>query len=126
MRWPQHPSSPPAALPADGKWPLHSRWARRGCGPARQLRSAWTDAWEDPANPKPLPMPLHSLLTMDAQQSIQQDARRGGEGGKKLINYFVGQSVGMLNQVRPAAAVYQSIKEECEAVLKRMGQLANG
>ncbi len=94
--------------------------------PARQLRSAWTDAWEDPANPKPLPMPLHSLLTMDAQQSIQQDARRGGEGGKKLINYFVGQSVGMLNQVRPAAAVYQSIKEECEAVLKRMGQLANG
>ena len=94
--------------------------------PARQLRSAWTDAWEAPANPKPLPMPLHSLLTMDAQQSIQQDARRGGEGGKKLINYFVGQSVGMLNQVRPAAAVYQSIKEECEAVLKRMGQLANG
>lgn len=94
--------------------------------PARQLRSAWTDAWEDPANPKPLPMPLHSLLTMDAQQSIQQDARRGGEGGKKLINYFVGQSVGMLNQVRPAAAVYQSIKEECAAALKRMGQLANG
>ncbi len=94
--------------------------------PARQLRSAWTDAWEDPANPKPLPMPLHSVLTMDAQQSIQQDARRGGEGGKKLINYFVGQSVGMLNQVRPASAVYQAMKEECEAVLKRMGQLASG
>ncbi len=94
--------------------------------PARQLRSAWTDAWEDPANPKPLPMPLLSLLTMDAQQSIQQDARRGGEGGKKLINYFVGQSVGMLNQVRPAAEVYQAMKEECEAVLKRMGQLASG
>src|SRR5947209_1123795 len=94
--------------------------------PARQLRSAWTDAWEDPANPRPLPMPLHSLLTMDAQQSIQQDARRGGEGGKKLINYFVGQSVGMLNQVRPAAEVYQAMKEECEAVLKRMGQLASG
>jgi len=63
---------------------------------------------------------------MDAQQSIQQDARRGGEGGKKLINYFVGQSVGMLNQVRPAAEVYQAMKEECEAVLKRMGQLASG
>lgn len=94
--------------------------------PARQLRSAWTDAWEDPANPKPLPMPLHSVLTMDAQQSIQHDARRGGEGGKKLINYFVGQSVGMLNQVRPASAVYQEMKEECEAVLKRMGQLASG
>ena len=94
--------------------------------PARQLRSAWTDAWEDPANPKPLPMPLHSLLTMDAQQSIQQDALRGGEGGKKLINYFVGQSVGMLNQVRPAAAVYRAMVEECEAVLTQMGQLASG
>ena len=94
--------------------------------PARQLRSAWTDAWEDPANPKPLQMPLHSLLTMDAQQSIQQDARQGGEGGKKLINYFVGQSVGMLNQVRPAAEVYRAMVDECDAVLTQMGQLASG
>jgi NAD(P)H-dependent flavin oxidoreductase YrpB (nitropropane dioxygenase family) len=90
--------------------------------PARQLRSAWTDAWEDPANPDPLPMPLHSLLTIDAQQSIQQDARQGGEGGKKLINYFVGQSVGMLNQIRPAAEVYQSIIHECEETLKRLAK----
>ena len=94
--------------------------------PARQLQSAWTDAWENPSNPKPLPMPLHTLLTMDAQLSIQQDALQGGEGGKKLINYFVGQSVGMLKQVRPAAEVYQDMKDECEAVLKQMGQLANG
>ncbi len=91
--------------------------------PARQLQSAWTDAWEDPANPKPLPMPLHSVLTIDAQQSIQQDARRGGEGGKTLINYFVGQSVGMLNQIRPAAEVFQTIKDDCDATLKRLGQM---
>ena len=94
--------------------------------PARQLQSSWTDAWEEPSNPKPLPMPLHTLLTMDAQLSIQQDALQGGEGGKKLINYFVGQSVGMLKQVRPAADVYQCMKDECDAVLKQMGQLANG
>jgi NAD(P)H-dependent flavin oxidoreductase YrpB (nitropropane dioxygenase family) len=93
--------------------------------PARQLQSAWTDAWEDPSNPKPLPMPLHTLLTMDAQLSIQQDALQGGEGGKKLINYFVGQSVGMFKQIRPAAEVYQDMKDECDAVLKRMGQLVN-
>jgi NAD(P)H-dependent flavin oxidoreductase YrpB (nitropropane dioxygenase family) len=93
--------------------------------PARQLQSSWTDAWEDPSNPKPLPMPLHTLLTMDAQLSIQQDALQGGEGGKKLINYFVGQSVGMFKQIRPAAEVYQDMKDECDAVLKRMGQLAN-
>ncbi len=94
--------------------------------PARQLRSAWTDAWEDPANPNPLPMPLHSLLTMDAQQSIQKDARQGGEGGKKLINYFVGQSVGMLKEIRPAAEVLRVMSEECDAVLKQMGQLVSG
>jgi NAD(P)H-dependent flavin oxidoreductase YrpB (nitropropane dioxygenase family) len=89
---------------------------------ARQLRSAWTDAWEDPANPKPLPMPLHGLLTMEAQRSIQHDALQGGEGGKKLINYYVGQSVGMFNQVRPAAEVYQAIRDECDAVLKHLAQ----
>jgi NAD(P)H-dependent flavin oxidoreductase YrpB (nitropropane dioxygenase family) len=90
--------------------------------PARQLRSAWTDAWEDPANPRPLPMPLHTVLTMDARQRIEKDALQGGEGGKKLINYFVGQSVGMLNQIRPAAEVYQTMKDECDATLKRLAQ----
>ena len=49
-------------------------------------------------------MPLHSLLTMDAQQSIQQDALQGREGGKQLINYFVGQSVGMFDQIRPCGS----------------------
>src|SRR5215467_1781173 len=88
--------------------------------PARQLRSAWTDAWEDPANPDPLPMPLHGLLTIDAQRSIQNDALQGGDGGRKLINYYVGQSVCMLNQVRPAAEVFQAIKDECDAVLKHL------
>ena len=71
-------------------------------------------------------MPLHSLLTMDAQNSIQQDARRGGEGGKELINYFVGQSVGMFKEIRPTAEVLRMISEECDAVLKQMGQLASG
>lgn len=90
--------------------------------PARQLRSAWTEAWEDQAAPDPLPMPLQGVLTLDAQRSIQQDARHGGEGGRRLINYFVGQAVGMLGQVRPAAEVYQSMVQECEQTLKRLAQ----
>jgi NAD(P)H-dependent flavin oxidoreductase YrpB (nitropropane dioxygenase family) len=93
--------------------------------PARQLRSAWTDAWEDPANPRPLPMPLHSLLTADARLRIEKDAAQDGEGGKQLINYFVGQSVGMLNEIRPAAEVFRAMSEECDAVLKHMAQLAH-
>ena len=88
--------------------------------PARQLRSAWTDAWEDPANPKPLSMPLQGLLSSNARQRIEADARQGGEGGKQLINYYVGQSVGMLNTIRPAAEVLRSMNEECDAVLRNI------
>jgi NAD(P)H-dependent flavin oxidoreductase YrpB (nitropropane dioxygenase family) len=94
--------------------------------PARQLRSAWTDAWEDPANPKPLPMPLHSVLISDARQRIEQDATRGGEGGRQLINYFVGQAVGMFNEIRPAAEVLLTMNEECDTVLRDIAsQMAN-
>ncbi|MFL5657222.1 MAG: NAD(P)H-dependent flavin oxidoreductase [Ktedonobacteraceae bacterium] len=93
--------------------------------PARQLRSAWTDEWEDPANPEPLPMPLHTVLTAEARARIEQDAARGGAGSKQLINYFVGQSVGMLNQIRPAAEVLREMNAEGDAVLKRMSQLTS-
>jgi NAD(P)H-dependent flavin oxidoreductase YrpB (nitropropane dioxygenase family) len=89
--------------------------------PARQLRSAWTDAWEDPASPKPLPMPLQMLLSADAKRRIEVDAKQGGEGSKQLINYYVGQSVGMLNEVRPAADVLRALNAECDATLKRLG-----
>jgi NAD(P)H-dependent flavin oxidoreductase YrpB (nitropropane dioxygenase family) len=89
--------------------------------PARQLRSAWTDAWEDPANPKPLPMPLQMLLSANAKQRIEADAKNGGEGGKQLINYYVGQSVGMLNEIKPAAEVLRAMNAECDATLKRLG-----
>ncbi len=94
--------------------------------PARQLRSAWTDAWENPANPQPLPMPLHGMLVTEARQRIEQDAEQGGEGGGQLINYFVGQSVGMFKEIRPAAEVLRMMSEECDAVLKQMGQLVSG
>jgi NAD(P)H-dependent flavin oxidoreductase YrpB (nitropropane dioxygenase family) len=94
--------------------------------PARQLQSAWTDAWEAPANPKPLPMPLQSLLNTEARLRIEQDAAQGSEGGTQLINYFVGQSVGMFKEIRPAAQVLRVMSEECDAVLRQMGQLVNG
>ena len=50
--------------------------------PARQLRSAWTEAWNDPANPDPLPMPLQPRLTREAQARIARTAHKnpGAEG----------------------------------------------
>src|SRR5213079_3521519 len=38
--------------------------------PARQLRTAWTEAWDSPDNPDPLPMPLHGMLIADAQRRM--------------------------------------------------------
>jgi hypothetical protein len=70
-------------------------------------------------------MPLQTLLTADAQSRIAQDAAHGGAGGKQLINYFIGQSVGMLNEIRPAAEVLLRMNAEGDAVLKQMSHLAN-
>src|SRR5205085_9191629 len=72
--------------------------------PARQLRTAWTEEWEDPANPDPLPMPLHGILIADAQRRMQRSAA-SNPGAHQLVNYFVGQIVGSMNQVKPAKQV---------------------
>jgi NAD(P)H-dependent flavin oxidoreductase YrpB (nitropropane dioxygenase family) len=80
--------------------------------PARQLRSSWTDEWESSINPDPLPMPLQQLLVNEARQRITASANSAGSGSEKLLNYFVGQVVGSLNQVKPARRVLLDMVEE--------------
>jgi NAD(P)H-dependent flavin oxidoreductase YrpB (nitropropane dioxygenase family) len=91
--------------------------------PARQLRSAWTDEWADPSNPDPLPMPLHGILTAEAQRRIRRSAHTPGSGAEQLVNYFVGQVVGSLNKVKPAGRVLMDMVEEYIEVAE---SLANG
>ncbi len=88
--------------------------------PARQLRSAWTDEWSDPANPDPLPMPLHGVLIAEAQQRINRAAATS-EGAAKLANYFVGQVVGRMNKVRSARQVLMEMVEEYVDTVAAMG-----
>jgi len=84
--------------------------------PARQLRSAWTDEWDDPDTPPPLGMPMQPVLVDAALQRIDRAAYRQGSGAEKLANYFVGQIVGTMNQSKPAAqVVYEMIDEFIEA-----------
>jgi NAD(P)H-dependent flavin oxidoreductase YrpB (nitropropane dioxygenase family) len=91
--------------------------------PARQLRTAWTDEWEDPANPDPLPMPLHGMLIADAQRRMQRSAA-SNPGAEQLVNYFVGQIVGQMNQVKPAKqVVYEMVEEFIEAAERVSGLL---
>ena len=87
--------------------------------PARQLRCGWTDAWEEPGAPDPLPMPLQGILTAEPQVRISRAAEAGLDGGRELAGYFVGQVVGRLHAVRPAAEVFAEMVAECEAALGR-------
>jgi len=90
--------------------------------PARQLRTAWTEEWEDPNNPDPLPMPLHGMLIADAQRRMQRSAA-SNPGANQLVNYFVGQIVGSMNQVKPAKQVVYEMVEEFIGAAERVSHL---
>jgi NAD(P)H-dependent flavin oxidoreductase YrpB (nitropropane dioxygenase family) len=84
--------------------------------PARQLKSAWTEEWDDTELP-PLGMPLQPILTARAIARIDRAAHIPGSGAEKLANYFVGQIVGTMNEVKPAAkVVYEMVDEFIDAV----------
>ncbi len=93
--------------------------------PARQLRSAWTEAWEDPSNPDPLPMPLQPRLVREAQARIARTAHKS-EGAKQLSNYFVGQIVGSLNEVKSVRTVIEELIGEYADTMERLDELAAG
>lgn len=85
--------------------------------PARQLKSAWTDEWDSgQESPGALGMPLQMLLAEGAMSRIALAAERGEAGAVELANYFVGQVVGQLTQIRPAKdVVYDMITEFADA-----------
>jgi len=87
--------------------------------PARQLRSAWTDEWEDPANVSPLGMPQHGALIAEAKARINR-AAHSNPGARQLANYFVGQVVGRLNTVKPARQVVEEMVSEYIDVMDRL------
>lgn len=91
--------------------------------PSRQLRSAWTDAWESDAAPSPLPMPLQSMLTEPALRRVDQAAAAGNVGARDLATYWVGQGVGLMNTARPARRVVADMIEELVATIDRLGHL---
>jgi NAD(P)H-dependent flavin oxidoreductase YrpB (nitropropane dioxygenase family) len=86
--------------------------------PARQLRTAWHEAWDGPDSPGTLPMPLMGMVSEPAFQRIEKAVLGGNESARELVSYFVGQGVGLVDQVRSARAVVQEFREEfAEAVL---------
>ena len=84
--------------------------------PARQLRTAWTDAWE-PDSPGYLPMPLQFMLTAEAQRRIAKAQTA------ELIGTPVGQIVGTMRNVRPVKDVIFEMVEEFVDASERLGKL---
>jgi len=92
--------------------------------PARQLRSAWTEAWERaPDSPGALPMPLMSLVSENALRSAQRAAEGGNKKARDLVTYFVGQGVGLIDSVRSSGQVVQAFKEEFLEAVEHMNGL---
>ena len=91
--------------------------------PARQLRTAWTDEWDNPANPQPLGMPMQPILVAEAQARISRAAHNPGSGAEALSNYFVGQIVGSMNVSKPAAQVVFDMVDEFIEAVQSLGRL---
>jgi NAD(P)H-dependent flavin oxidoreductase YrpB (nitropropane dioxygenase family) len=84
---------------------------------SRQLKSAWTEAWEGPDSPGALPMPMQSLISEPAIRHATKAAEGGNVAARELVTYFVGQGVGLVKDVTSSRAVVQAFMEEyAEAV----------
>jgi NAD(P)H-dependent flavin oxidoreductase YrpB (nitropropane dioxygenase family) len=94
--------------------------------PSRQLRSAWTDAWEGPNSPGPLPMPFQSLISEPALEAAQRAAEKGNPQARELVTYFVGQGVGLIDSVKSCRTVVKEFMEEFAEAIADMQAMAEG
>ncbi|SEE93245.1 NAD(P)H-dependent flavin oxidoreductase YrpB, nitropropane dioxygenase family [Streptomyces sp. 3213] len=86
--------------------------------PARQLRTEWTDAWDDPDGPGTLPMPLQGLLVAEAVSRIQKYEV------EPLLGTPVGQIVGRMNSERSVQAVFDDLTRGFEHAVDRINRIA--
>lgn len=83
--------------------------------PARQLRTDWTEAWDDPETLDPLPMPLQGILYAPAAHRFTRAQNR------ELSGSPVGQIVGSMRAVRPARDVVFELVDEYIDTVQRLG-----
>ncbi|MFD9817010.1 NAD(P)H-dependent flavin oxidoreductase [Streptomyces sp. NPDC059080] len=86
--------------------------------PARQLRTAWTDAWDAADGPGTLPMPLQGLLVAEANSRIQRHEI------EPLLGTPVGQIVGRMNSERSVQAVFDDLTRGFEKAVDRINRIA--
>ena len=87
--------------------------------PARQLRTAWTDAWDDPANPQPLGMPLQYMLNAEAQDRIRRSENEA------LLGTPIGQLVGSMRETKTVRQVVEALREEYTRTVESLPRLSS-
>ena len=94
---------------------------------SRQLKSAWTDAWNaDAQGPGSLPMPLQSVVSEKVLRRLDVLAENGNKGAQELATYWVGQGVGLMSKVKPAREVVREMIEDyLNAVDRVAGSVAD-
>jgi NAD(P)H-dependent flavin oxidoreductase YrpB (nitropropane dioxygenase family) len=99
-----HPALKAKILAADSSQTVRTRSVTGK--PNRFLRSAWTEAWEEPDAPQPLGWPLQMMLTTGAISRIMH------LGHPDLVTTSVGQGVGLINEPRSARQVVLDLVDE--------------
>lgn len=87
--------------------------------PARLLKTKWTDAWDAPGAPEPLPMPLQNLLVAQAH------ARISAADDPEVVAMPAGQIVGRCNEITPVAELIADLVSEYEEAVGRLGKTLN-
>src|SRR6201997_357788 len=86
--------------------------------PARLLKTRWTDAWDAPDAPEPLPMPLQNILVSEAHQRMNRST------DPSAVAMPVGQIVGRMNEIRPVAEIIADLVNGFEAATRRLDEIA--
>lgn len=79
---------------------------------SRQLRSPWTDAWENSDQVQPLPSPVQPLVAEPALRKLDKLSLAGNKQAADLATYWVGQAVGLMNETKSAGEVVQDFKAD--------------
>jgi NAD(P)H-dependent flavin oxidoreductase YrpB (nitropropane dioxygenase family) len=85
--------------------------------PARLLKSKWTDAWDAPDAPEPLPMPLQNILVSEAHQRMNES------DNPDTVAMPVGQIVGRMNEIRPVADIIAELVKGFEDATRRLDDI---
>ncbi|MCP4007630.1 MAG: nitronate monooxygenase [bacterium] len=87
--------------------------------PARILRNAWTEAWEQPDAPETLPMPLQGMVSID----MMRRTMRYPDKSQDVAFNPAGQVIGMLNQASSVRSVMVDLIEGYCAAVERLQKM---